>query len=113
LRRPRARGARQRVAAQGIPGYLGRAGQKRRRRRAARGVLVDNSAMIGELFRRLKSSAPFWSLRFNDERRERLAVRNDIVEQPRRSSDRGAMLSAVVAGGHGYCATADLSVSGL
>ncbi len=69
--------------------------------------------MIGERFRRLKSSAPFWSLRFHDERRELLAVRNDIVEPPRRSSDRGAMLTAVVEGGHGYCATADLSVSGL
>jgi predicted Zn-dependent protease len=61
----------------------------------------------------LRSSAPFWSLRFHDEKREVLSVRQDIVEPPRLSADRGAMLTAVTEGGYGYCATSDLSQAGL
>ena len=64
-------------------------------------------------FRRLKSSAPFWSLRYHEETRETLAVRQDTLEPPRLSFDRGAMLAAVIDGGYGYCATSDLSVAGL
>jgi predicted Zn-dependent protease len=71
------------------------------------------AVMIEERFRRLRSRAPFWSLRFHDEKRELLAVRNDTVEPPRRSVDRGAMLTAIVEGGYGYCATSDLSIAGL
>ena len=64
-------------------------------------------------FRRLKSNAPFWSLRYHEETRETLAVRQDTLEPPRLSLDRGAMLTAVTDGGYGYCATSDLSVGGL
>src|SRR5687767_9247023 len=64
-------------------------------------------------FSGLRSSAPFWSLRYHDEKRETLSVRQDIVEPPRLSHDRGAMLTAVTEGGYGYCATSDLSPAGL
>lgn len=61
----------------------------------------------------LRSAAPFWSLRFHEERREVLALRQDTLEPPRLSIDRGAMLTAFVSGGAGYCATGDLSPAGL
>ena len=40
-------------------------------------------------------------------------MRQDTLEPPRLSLDRGAMLTAVVEGGYGYCATSDLSTAGL
>src|SRR5947207_9288569 len=61
----------------------------------------------------LSSAAPFWSLRFHEEKHEFLAVRQDTLEPPSISIDRGAMLTAVVNGGYGYCATSDLSQAGL
>jgi predicted Zn-dependent protease len=61
----------------------------------------------------LRSRAPFWSLRYHDEKRESHAMRQDTLEPPRLSVDRGAMLTAVTEGGYGYCATSDLSQSGL
>jgi predicted Zn-dependent protease len=64
-------------------------------------------------FRKLKSRADFWSLRHVEETREQFAVRQDIVEPPAFSTDRGAMLTAVCGGGHGYCATSDTSDAGL
>jgi predicted Zn-dependent protease len=63
--------------------------------------------------RALRSSAPFWSVRYHDEKRETLAMRQDTLEPPRLSLDRGAMLTAVVDGGYGYCATSDISTAGL
>ncbi|HEX6266459.1 MAG TPA: TldD/PmbA family protein, partial [Burkholderiales bacterium] len=66
-----------------------------------------------ERFRGLRSSAPFWSLRYHEETSEVLAVRQDTLEPPRLSIDRGAMLTAVTEGGYGYCATSDLSPAGL
>src|SRR5436190_20390934 len=63
--------------------------------------------------RALRSTAPFWSVRYHEEKRETLAMRQDTLEPPRLSVDRGAMLTAVVDGGYGYCATSDLSTSGL
>jgi predicted Zn-dependent protease len=63
--------------------------------------------------RGLRSAAPFWSLRYHEETREVLAVRQDTVEPPRLSIDRGAMLTAVTEGGYGYCATSDISPAGL
>src|SRR5882762_6140326 len=63
--------------------------------------------------RALRSTAPFWSVRYHEEKRETLAMRQDTLEPPRLSVDRGAMLTAVTDGGYGYCATSDLSVSGL
>ena len=71
------------------------------------------SVSLVDRFRALRSSAAFWSLRAHDETRELLAVRQDTVEPPHLSADRGAMLSAVTEGGYGYCATSDLSQAGL
>jgi predicted Zn-dependent protease len=61
----------------------------------------------------LRSAVPFWSLRHHVEKREHLAVRQDTLEPLDVSIDRGAMLTAVVDGGYGYCATSDLSQAGL
>ena len=61
----------------------------------------------------LRSSAPFWSLRYHEEKRESHAMRQDTLEPPRLWMDRGAMLTAVTQGGYGYCATSDLSAAGL
>jgi predicted Zn-dependent protease len=58
-------------------------------------------------------AAVHWAVRFHDERREVFAVRQDTLEPPRLSIDRGAMVSAVMDGGYGYCATSDLSQTGL
>jgi predicted Zn-dependent protease len=68
---------------------------------------------IRKRFKTLHSTAPFWSLRYVDETREQLAVRQDTIEPPRLSLDRGAMLVAMTDGGYGYCATSDLSRAGL
>jgi predicted Zn-dependent protease len=61
----------------------------------------------------LRSAAVFWSIRYHEERREVIAVRQDTPEPPRLSLERGAMVTAAVAGGAGYCATGDLSPAGL
>ncbi|HEY5896587.1 MAG TPA: TldD/PmbA family protein [Burkholderiales bacterium] len=61
----------------------------------------------------LRSAAPFWSLRYHEEKREVLAMRQDTLEPPRLCVDRGAMLTAVTDGGYGYCATSDLTPAGL
>jgi predicted Zn-dependent protease len=68
---------------------------------------------ISRSFHGLRSSAPFWSLRLHHETREVLAMRQDTLEPPRLSIDRGAMLTALTEGGYGYCATSDLSAGGL
>jgi len=68
---------------------------------------------ISRRFHGLRSSAPFFSLRFHHETRESLAMRQDTLEPPQMSMDQGAMLTAVVDGGYGYCATSDLSGPGL
>src|SRR6185295_4986626 len=69
---------------------------------------------IGSMFdTHLRSAAPFWSVRRHEEKHEFLAVRQDTLEPPSMSVDRGAMLTAVVDGGYGYCATSDLSQAGL
>jgi predicted Zn-dependent protease len=64
-------------------------------------------------FAALRSTVPFWSLRYHHEKRASHAMRQDTLEPPRMSFDRGAMLTAVTEGGYGYCATSDLSQAGL
>jgi predicted Zn-dependent protease len=64
-------------------------------------------------FRQLRSSVPYWSLRYVEERAESLTVRQDTAEPPELSLDRGAMVTAVSASGCGYAATGDLTVAGL
>jgi predicted Zn-dependent protease len=68
---------------------------------------------LRDAFRQLRSAAPFWSLRGVAETHEALVVRQDTPEPVRFGIDRGAMLTAITAGGYGYCATADLSPRGL
>jgi len=72
--------------------------------------------MSPELLKRakaLRSTAPYWSLRYHEEKREAISMRQDTLDPPRLSVDRGVMLTAVTDGGYGYCATSDLSQSGL
>jgi predicted Zn-dependent protease len=61
----------------------------------------------------LRSPAPFWSMRYVEETREVLAVRQDTIEPPRFLRDRGVMVTAITEGGYGYCATSDVSPTGL
>ena len=68
---------------------------------------------IRNAFRSLRSSAAFFALRYVDETREILAVRQDTIEPPRFTLDRGVMITAVTNGGYGYASTSDLSLSGL
>jgi predicted Zn-dependent protease len=68
---------------------------------------------IAKHFASLNSTAPFWSLRYVEEKSEALSVRDDVAEPPHLSNDRGAMLTAMVDGGCGYAATSDLSPAGL
>jgi predicted Zn-dependent protease len=68
---------------------------------------------VTQAFAELRSAAPFWSLRYHEEKRESHAMRQDTLEPPRLSLDRGAMLTAMTEGGYGYCATSDLSRAGL
>jgi predicted Zn-dependent protease len=75
--------------------------------------MVSMTETIRKHFHSLHSTAPFWSLRVFEESREHLAVRQDTIEPPRLSSDRGAMLVAIEDGGYGYCATSDLTPAGL
>lgn len=68
---------------------------------------------IRKAFPSLRSSADFFALRFTSETRETLAIRQDTIEPPHWSFDRGAMVTAIARGGYGYCSTSDLSVAGL
>src|SRR5690349_11587052 len=68
---------------------------------------------IRRTFQSLRSSAEFFAVRYTNETRETLAVRQDTIEPPRLSFDRGAMVTAISRGGYGYCSTSDLSLAGL
>lgn len=61
----------------------------------------------------LSSAAPYWTLRAVEEVTRTLTVRQDVVQPPHTSVDRGVMLSAYVEGGYGYAATSDFSTRGL
>ena len=68
---------------------------------------------IQQRFGQLQCDAPFWSLRFVDERSSYLCVRQNVTEAARLHRDCGAMLTVYDSGGYGYAATSDLSVPGL
>ena len=53
------------------------------------------------------------TLRLVDERNEHLSVRRGVVQPPKVSYDRGAMVTVWAGGGVGYAATSDLSDAGL
>jgi len=68
---------------------------------------------IADRFRAVAPAADFCSLRLVDERNEHLAVRRGVVQPPRVSLDRGAMITVWQGGGVGYAATSDLTAGGL
>jgi predicted Zn-dependent protease len=68
---------------------------------------------LQERFQELKPDADFWSLRFQRESSEKIAVRQDILQPVSTSEDQGVMLTVVKGGGLGYAATSDLSKAGL
>jgi predicted Zn-dependent protease len=76
-------------------------------------IAVVSTRELSSGFAALRSTAPFWSLRYHEEKRESHAMRQDTLEPPHLSLDRGAMLTAVTDGGYGYCGTSDLSQAGL
>src|SRR5258705_3204648 len=76
-------------------------------------IAVVSTRELSSGFAALRSRAPFWSLRYHEERRESHAMRQDTLEPPRMSLDRGTMLTAVTEGGYGYCATSDVAQAGL
>jgi predicted Zn-dependent protease len=72
--------------------------------------------MLDDIARRFHSLAPavdFWSLRLVDERRERVAVRQDVLQPIDTRCSRGALISVVEGSSMGYGATSDLSDAGL
>ncbi|MEO8137075.1 MAG: TldD/PmbA family protein [Betaproteobacteria bacterium] len=68
---------------------------------------------IRQRFGQLRSAAPYWSLRLVDERSRYACVRQDVAEPLSLDRDCGAMITVYDGSGHGYAATADLSVTGL
>ena len=72
--------------------------------------------LLEQTARRFAGQAPavdFWSLRLVSERKESLAVRQDVVQPPDTLVNRGAFITVIQDGGTGYAATSDLSGSGL
>jgi predicted Zn-dependent protease len=64
-------------------------------------------------FKRIAPAVDFCSLRFVEERAEKLSVQQNIIEPPQTSVDRGVMITVIDRGGLGYAATSDLSEAGL
>ncbi|NRA64991.1 MAG: TldD/PmbA family protein [Pseudobacteriovorax sp.] len=71
-------------------------------------VLFDRKSLDG-----IKTPAAYWNVRFQARRDESLEVRQGVVEPPTGSEDFGVMVTVFHKGGQGYCATSDLSLSGL
>src|SRR5918992_1664661 len=70
-------------------------------------------AGLAARFRQVVPPVDFCSLRYVSECSEYLAVRQDVLQPVATSEDSGAMLTIYAGGGMGYCATSDLSLSGL
>lgn len=68
---------------------------------------------LEEIFRQVKPSVKFCSLRYVHTRDEVLSVRQDVVEPVHAVEDTGAMITIINNGGLGYAATSDLSPDGL
>ncbi|MDH3296497.1 MAG: TldD/PmbA family protein, partial [Acidimicrobiia bacterium] len=66
---------------------------------------------------RLRAAIPadvdYATVRFNESRSERLAVRSGVVQPPSTGIDAGVMITVWAGGGVGYAATSDLTDSGL
>ncbi|MDX2169130.1 MAG: TldD/PmbA family protein [Deltaproteobacteria bacterium] len=69
--------------------------------------------LVATRFRAVAPAVDACTLRLVDERNEHLAVRRGVVQPPRVSVDRGAMVTVWDGGGVGYAATSDLSQAGL
>ena len=74
---------------------------------------MDSIASLRSKAGLLRADVPFWSVRWVEQTNLHLSVHNDVIQPPRQSVDRGAMVTAAVDGGHGYAATADCSQAGL
>ena len=68
---------------------------------------------LEELVRLSAPAADHWSARWVSETSEQLVVRRDVAQAPQRHRDEGVMVSVVFDGALGYCATSDLSESGI
>jgi predicted Zn-dependent protease len=68
---------------------------------------------VAARFRSVAPAADACSLRLVEERDEHLSVRRGVVQPPRVTYDRGAMVTVWDGGGVGYAATSDLSAAGL
>jgi predicted Zn-dependent protease len=73
----------------------------------------DDLDAVAARFRAVAPAADACTLRLVDERDEHLLVRRGVVQPPRVSYDRGAMVTVWDGGGVGYAATSDLSAAGL
>jgi predicted Zn-dependent protease len=76
-------------------------------------VVTDDLGAVAARFRDVAPAADACTLRLIDERDEHLVVRRGVVQPPRVSYDRGAMVTVWDGGGVGYAATSDLSATGL
>ncbi len=74
---------------------------------------ADQAALLEERFKKVQPKVEACSLRFMEERHERISVRQDVPEPVVRSTDGGVMVTVVDKGGLGYAATSDLSEAGL
>ena len=73
----------------------------------------DDLDAIAARFRAAAPAADACTLRLVDERNEHLLVRRGVVQPPRVTYDRGAMVTVWCGGGVGYAGTSDLSTGGL
>ena len=64
-------------------------------------------------FRAIVPAVDHCSLRYQCERSESIAVRQDIVQPVSESTDAGVMITVTHRGGRGYAATSDLTTAGL
>ena len=76
-------------------------------------MVTDDLGAVAARFRDVAPAADSCTLRLIDERDEHLVVRRGVVQPPRVSYDRGAMVTVWDGGGVGYAATSDLSAAGL
>ena len=76
-------------------------------------MVTDDLGAVAARLRDVAPAANACTLRLIDERDEHLVVRRGVVQPPRVSYDRGAMVTVWDGGGVGYAATSDLSAAGL
>lgn len=75
--------------------------------------MFESASELSRRFAALRGSADFWSLRHVRELSEHYRVRRNVALPPTFAEDRGAMLTARIAGVEAYAATSDLTQAGL